>query len=202
MGTRGQVPADVKAAMAAAEEATRLVNEGRYAEAEPILRGIRDTARQAGWGHATISHQLSWVLFRLDRLEEALELVNEAISHEPLSRLHHDTFGAIMQRMREVIEAADLAPEDPRIPRFHALIAQEQEETTVETHLALLRHLCAVGKRAEAERFAKALRLLHPGHPEVWRYRTGIEAEGGAPTDERSGALAMLSILPSAVAKA
>lgn len=196
---RSHVPAEVKAGLLAEAQAAQLVKEGRHAEAEPILQSIRDTARNAGWGHAAISHALSVVCYHQGRLDEALEFVCEAVAREPFHRRYQKGFDSVVQRMREVIEAADLSPDDPRIPRFHALLAREVEETTVETHLALLRHLCAVGNHAEAARIAKALSLLHPEHPEVWRYRAGIEAESG---DEKSDSLAILSLLPTVVAKA
>lgn len=199
---RSHVPAQVMKAYDATKQARQLITDGQYKEAEPILRGIRDEARSAGWGHASISHHLSYALFRLDRFEEALECECEAVAQEPFNIDYHKAFDSLVQRMREVIEAADLSPDDPRIPRFHALLVREVEETTVETHLALLRHLCAVGNHAEAERFSKALSLLHPEHPEVWRYRAGIEADSGTPADERSGSLAILSFLPAVVGQA
>jgi len=195
---RNHIPQQLKEMLAADAHCAKLVKEGRFAEAEPILRAVRDDARKAGWGHASMSHHMSYICFRQGRLEEALELTLDALAQDPLNRDYNGGYQAVLQRMRETIEAADLPAGDARIPRYHALLAREAE-TTVETHLALLRHLAAVGNHEEAARISEALSVLHPEHPEVWRYRGAIDAEVVSPAGESVRAL---SLLPVVVAKA
>jgi len=196
---RNNIPTQVKDMLAAEMHAMGLVDSGKVVEAEPLLRRLRDDARNIGIGHAILSHRLSFVCFRQGRLEEALELTCEAIAAEPLNHHYHQGYQAVVQQMREVIEAKSLEPGDARIPRYHALLARE-DEATVETHLALLRHLAAVGAKEELERFSKALALLHPGHPEVWRFRAG--AGDALPAAADSLIAAGMSLLPTATAKA
>jgi len=195
---RNHIPKQLKEMLAADAHCAKLVKEGRFAEAEPILRAVRDDARKAGWGTAATSYHLGFVCFRQERLEEALELTLDALAQDPLNRDYNGGYQAVLQRMRETIEAADLPAGDARIPRYHALLAREAE-TTVETHLALLRHLTAVGNHEEAARISEALSLLHPEHPEVWRYLGAIDAEVVSSAGEAARAL---SLLPAVVAKA
>lgn len=194
---RTHVPPEVREMVANLQQAVQMSKGRQFVEAEPALRAIREDARKRGYGYGAASYHLSFVCFRQGRLEEALELVFEAIAQDPLNPEYHGGFEAVVHRMREVIEAADLPPGDARIPRFHALLTREGE-ATVETHLALLRHLCAVGDEAEAARFSKALSVLHPGHPEVSRLRAGIEL----PADEGRASPLALALLPATVAKA
>lgn len=105
--------------------------------------------------------------------------------------------------MREVIEAADLPPTDPRIPRYYAILAREAE-TTVETHLAMLRHLCAVNELQAAVRLSEQVAEIFPGHPEVWRIRAAVHPKGPERPDsklEGPGA-ALAALLPRTVGKA
>lgn len=194
---RNHIPAMMKQMLEADRHVAFLVKENRFTEAEPILRAVRDDARKAGWGYASMSHHLSHVCYCLGRLEEALEFALEALAQDPLSREFNRGYQAVVQNMREIIEAADLPAGDARIPRYHALLAREAE-TTVETHLALLRHLTAVGNQAEAARIAEALAILHPEHPEVWRFRGAV----GPEVVSSDRALATLSLLPAVMAKA
>lgn len=115
-------------------------------------------------------------LLDADKLDEAAyETLAEALAQDPLNVDYHHAFGVLLQRMREAIEAADLPATDPRIRSYYELLAREEGEATVETHLAMLRHLCALGEVEEAERLTEALMLLHPAHPEVWKFRAVVE---------------------------
>lgn len=196
---RKNLPAKAQELLELQRRADSLLEAENFEEAIDLLREVRDSARKEGWGTATPAYLLSFVYFRQDRLEDAFHLLLESLSQDPLNPQFHAAHQTLMQRMREVIEAKDLPPDDPRIPRYHAILAREGE-ATVETHLAMVRHLTATEKLDEARKLADALTVLHPEHPEVWRLH--IALGGRERVESEAPELPAFVLSPPRVAKA
>jgi len=167
---------ELKDLVGALAQADHLAREGNWAEARDRLQNGRATARRLGLPYARIAWRLCVALDNLGEVEEAFRMALEAIDQDPLAPEYRLSFTIVARRLRERVES--LVPQDPSIPRLHALLAAN-DEADESTHLAMARHLVMQGDLAGARRLLEAVTTVSPNCADAWSLLAEVNAKLG-----------------------
>lgn len=172
----------------------------RLGRARSRARSPLATAKRLGLPYARIAWELCIVLDNLGETEEAVQMGVEAVDQDPLAPEYRHSLFLATEKLKS--EVSGLDPEDPSIPRLHALLAAN-DAAEEDTHIALARHLLVRGEGAQARRLLEAVTTLAPNCTEAWRLQAQVnEAVGDDEARDRCEfeALAAQSATDSALA--
>jgi tetratricopeptide (TPR) repeat protein len=155
-----------------------LEEEGKWAEARVEFARVRALARKAGIPHGMVSWRLAVCSDNLNELEAALEYAVEALESDPLSGPFRNSFEIICRRIRESLASEEWDVADPATARLYELLVRERQ-TDDASHLAMARHLVAVGETERAKRIVGALVTLSPRRAEAWALLASIARSEG-----------------------
>ncbi len=149
------------------QRAGRLLDDREWAAAREAFTALRARVAKFGLDSAYLAWGLAVALDNLGETEMAFEAVSEAVSKDPMNPACHHSFDLIANRLRAALADPNRAPDDPSTPRLYALL-QHAGEADVPSHLAMARHLAAVGQPDAALRLLDAVTLLSPVSRDAW----------------------------------
>lgn len=172
--------ARIRTLIAGLRKATTLIEKGEHAEAQTVLFDVRARAAKVGVESAFLVWNLAVCQEAVGELETAFETVSEAARLDPLAQPIQSTFDSVAWRMRLVVADPERAPEDPAIARMYEAL-MSAGECDVSSHVAMARHLSAVGEHQRAMRILDAVTLLASVSQDAWRAKAAV---AGAIGDE------------------
>jgi len=138
-----------------------------YAEAKVMAEKVRGGLAMAGITSAHVLWLLAVTNDYLGEVEEAFRLITEAVTVDPMEPSIEKSFIIITDRIRRMLIDPDRDPADESTPRLHDMLVQAGKADEL-VHVAMARHLEAVGKPDEALRLLDAVLLLSPACRDAW----------------------------------
>lgn len=171
---KGKLTSEVRRMMLAdMRRAHELVNERDYSEAKKVVEKV---AAGLAWANARSAHVI-WALAvvndYLGDLGEALKHIMEAIRMDPLEPAITRSFDIITDKLRHALIDAERDPSDETTPGLYAVLVQADRADDM-VHVAMARHLDAVGKAAEAMKLLDAVVLLSPACRDAWLLKAAV----------------------------
>lgn len=159
--------------IAGLRNATTLIEKGDHVEALKVLLDVRARAAKVGVESAFLVWNLAVCEEALGEFEAAFETISEAARLDPLAQPIQATFDSIAWRMRQAVADPERAPEDPAIARMYDAL-MSAGECDVSSHVAMARHLSAVGEHERAMKILDAVTLLASVSRDAWRAKAAV----------------------------
>lgn len=150
-----------------------LGQQQEYAEAKKLALNLYAALACAGLQSAHLTWLLAVFSDYLDEMDEAFHYILEAMAMDPLEPTIEKSFGIVTEKLRRLLLDPDRDPSDESTPRLHGMLVRAGKADDL-VHLALARHLEAVGKAEEALRVLDAVLLLSPGCRDAWVAKAGL----------------------------
>lgn len=160
------------------QRAHELVSAEKHEEAKSVLENV---AAGLAWAGVTSAHA-TWaravVADYLGDGDSAFRLIIEAADMDPLEPAIVRSFGIIVEKLRRTLLASDQDPADESVPRIYGMLIEAGKADDA-VHLAMARHLAAVGKDGEAMKLLDAVTTLSPACREAWAAKCALAKKLG-----------------------
>lgn len=138
-----------------------------YAEAKALAEKVLGGLALAGVRSAHVLWLLAITHDYVGQVEEAFRLIMEAMAVDPMDSSIEKSFTIITDRIRRMLIDPERDPADESTPRLHDMLVQAGKADEL-VHIAMARHLEAVGKPDEALKLLDAVLLLSPTCRDAW----------------------------------
>lgn len=163
----------IRSLMNKVRKATNLVEKGEHAEAQTVLADVRAQAAKAGIESAFVVWNIAVCQQALGDLEAAFETVCEAARLDPLAHPIQSAFDSIAWGLRVSIVDPEPPVNDISIARRYSLL-MAAGECDVTSHVAMARHMSALGEHDRAMRILDAVTLLACVSQDAWRAKATV----------------------------
>lgn len=181
-----------------------------YAEAKALAEKVRAGLAMAGIKSAHVLWLAAISSDYAGQVEEAFRLITEAMAVDPMEPNIERSFGIITDRVRRMLIDPERDLADESTPRLHAMLVSAGKADEL-VHVALARHLEAVGKPEEAMKLLDAVLLLSPTCRDAWvvksivaknlgREEEALAAQAEAVACEGGGQVVLFGVPGQAVA--
>ena len=149
-----------------------------YAEAKVLAEKVRAGLAMASVRSAHVLWLLAVTSDYLGEVEEAFRFIMEAMTVDPMEPNIEKSFGIITDRLRRALIDPERDLADESTPRLHDMLVQAGKADEL-VHVAMARHLEAVGKPDEALKLLDAVLLLSPGCRDAWVVKAIVAKNAG-----------------------
>ncbi len=181
----------MRALVGQATAANKKLVERDHESALIDLRALEGRLAQLGLQSSWVKWALAVSLDVTGEPLAAFEKIGEALVIDPLNPSNHQSYEAIVNRLRAML--ADATEGDPQIAEVYARL-QRENECDVATHVCWAGYLAFTRKFDEAAKVLAAVTLLAPASVDAWRARAAVEAARGHAT-EAAECQAQLTVL-------
>lgn len=164
------------------QRAQELVNAGNHAEAKGIVENVAAGLAWAGVTSASVLWARAVVADYLGDGDSAFKFIMEASGMDPLDPAIARSFDIISEKLRRTLLASDNDPTDEAVARIYGMLVEAGKADDL-CHVAMARHLAAVGKDDEAAKLVEAVVLLAPACRDAWLMKATLATKLGRVED-------------------